>query len=97
MALHGVSRATADIDLFTLDEKSLQSELWGGLEKKGAALRLLKGDFEDPWLVALDFRCRVTEPLTSSWGAMFGKRTSLSPQSRCRSMSSPSRSRARPA
>lgn len=48
MAVHGVSRATADIDLFTVDEKSLQPELWAELETNGATLRLLKGDFDDP-------------------------------------------------
>ncbi len=48
MALHGVSRATADVDLFTVDEKTLHAELWTEIEQKGATLRLLKGDFEDP-------------------------------------------------
>ncbi|HXV59349.1 MAG TPA: hypothetical protein VEK15_01550 [Vicinamibacteria bacterium] len=48
MALHGVSRATADIDLFTVDENSLQKTLWDELEQNGATLRLLKGDFDDP-------------------------------------------------
>ncbi len=47
MAVHGVSRATADVDLFTIDEKSLQRELWAELEQNGARLRLLKGDFDD--------------------------------------------------
>ena len=48
MALHGVSRATADIDLFTVDENSLRRALWDELEQNGATLRLLKGDFDDP-------------------------------------------------
>ena len=48
MALHGVSRATADVDLFTVDEKTLDTELWTDIEQKGATLRVLKGDFEDP-------------------------------------------------
>lgn len=48
MALHGVSRATADVDLFTVDEKTLHTELWTEIEQEGATLRLLKGDFEDP-------------------------------------------------
>jgi hypothetical protein len=45
MAIHGVSRATADLDLFTVDGKVLQAELWKELESRGAKLRLLKGDF----------------------------------------------------
>lgn len=48
MALHGVSRATADIDLFTVDANSLQRALWEKLERDGATLRMLKGDSEDP-------------------------------------------------
>ena len=48
MAVHGVSRATADVDLFTVDDKVLQAKLWNELEGRGASLRLLKGDFEDP-------------------------------------------------
>ncbi len=48
MAIHGVSRATADIDLFTVDDQVLQARLWNELEDRGVNLRLLKGDFEDP-------------------------------------------------
>jgi predicted nucleotidyltransferase len=48
MAVHGVSRATADVDLLTVDDKVLQAGLWKELESRGANLRLLKGDFEDP-------------------------------------------------
>jgi hypothetical protein len=48
MAVHGVSRATADIDLFTVDSEVLKAKLWNELEGRGVGLRLLKGDFEDP-------------------------------------------------
>jgi predicted nucleotidyltransferase len=48
LAVHGVSRATADIDLFTVEEKALDPELWMALQSDGASVRLLKGDFEDP-------------------------------------------------
>ena len=48
MAVHGVSRATADVDLLTVDENSLRRALWAELEGHGATLRVLKGDFEDP-------------------------------------------------
>ncbi len=48
MAVHGVSRATADIDLFTVDDRVLQAKLWNELEGRGAGLLLLRGDFEDP-------------------------------------------------
>jgi hypothetical protein len=48
LAVHGVSRATADIDLFTVNLEVLEPALWRQLEVEGASLRLLKGDFEDP-------------------------------------------------
>jgi predicted nucleotidyltransferase len=48
MAVHGVSRATADVDLFTVDEGALRQELWKELEREGDEIRLLRGDFEDP-------------------------------------------------
>ena len=48
MAVHGVSRATADMDLFTVDDRALRRELWAELELGGDEIRLLRGDFEDP-------------------------------------------------
>ena len=48
LAVHGVSRATADVDFLTVDTKVLDKELWNALESHGANLRLLKGDSDDP-------------------------------------------------
>jgi hypothetical protein len=48
LAVHGVSRATADVDLLTVDKAALSRDLWTEIEKGGASIRLLKGDFEDP-------------------------------------------------
>ena len=48
MAVHGVSRATADVDFFTVDTKVLDKKLWNALESQGANLRLLKGNSDDP-------------------------------------------------
>lgn len=48
MALHGVSRATADIDFLTVDARALKQELWSGLESRGVSVRLLKGEADDP-------------------------------------------------
>ncbi len=50
LAVHGVSRATADMDLLTVDARALQRPLWSGIESRGARLRLLEGDPEDPLL-----------------------------------------------
>lgn len=48
MALHGVSRATADVDFLIVDARALKRELWSGLESRGVSVRLLKGDADDP-------------------------------------------------
>jgi predicted nucleotidyltransferase len=48
MAVHGVSRATADVDLLTVDTAVLRRDLWKEVLQGGASLTLLKGDDEDP-------------------------------------------------
>lgn len=48
IAVHGVSRSTADVDLLAVDSRALRRERWAVFEERGIALRLLKGDFDDP-------------------------------------------------
>jgi hypothetical protein len=48
LALHGVSRSTADVDLLTVDNRCLGDAFWSHLKRPGLVLRLIKGDFEDP-------------------------------------------------
>jgi hypothetical protein len=48
MTVHGVSRATADTDLLTLDARVLHEEIWSELERAGVTVRLVKGDADDP-------------------------------------------------
>jgi len=48
MALHGVSRATADVDLLTLDRRCLASGFWVGLETDRARFAVHRGDESDP-------------------------------------------------
>ena len=48
MAVHGVSRSTADVDLLAVESRTLEREVWAGFEQRGVALRVLKGDFDDP-------------------------------------------------
>jgi hypothetical protein len=48
MALHGVSRATADVDLLTVDARVLAAELWKPVGGGGVSVRLLRGDVDDP-------------------------------------------------
>ena len=48
LALRGVSRSTADIDLLTVDTRCLTASFWNEITAEGHTLRLLKGDFDDP-------------------------------------------------
>jgi hypothetical protein len=48
MAVRGVSRSTADVDLLSVDAGILRREAWAAFEKRGLLLRVLKGDSEDP-------------------------------------------------
>jgi predicted nucleotidyltransferase len=48
MAVHGVSRATADVDLLTLDARALAPETWATLKGRGVNVLVLKGDPDDP-------------------------------------------------
>lgn len=48
MALRGVSRSTADVDILSVDAGILRRELWGTFDARGHLLRVLKGDAEDP-------------------------------------------------
>jgi hypothetical protein len=48
MALHGVSRSTADVDLLTVDSRALRRDCWAAFERRGLEVRILRGDAEDP-------------------------------------------------
>jgi hypothetical protein len=43
LAVHGYVRATADVDLLTLDERVLAGDFW-----EGAAVKVRRGDWDDP-------------------------------------------------
>jgi len=47
MAVHGVSRSTADTDLLTVDSRVLHEELWSALGPD-VTVRVIKGDSDDP-------------------------------------------------
>jgi hypothetical protein len=48
MAVHGVSRSTADVDLLTVDGTVLRGELWSSLQARGLQVRVNRGDSDDP-------------------------------------------------
>jgi hypothetical protein len=48
MAVRGVSRSTADLDLLTVDAGVLHSGPWAPFELRGIPVRILRGDADDP-------------------------------------------------
>ena len=48
MAIHGVSRSTADVDLLTVDDRVLLRSTWAEFEARDLVRRVLKGDVDDP-------------------------------------------------
>ena len=47
MAVHGVSRSTADVDLLVVDARAMSDETWRGLGP-GIVVEVRRGDADDP-------------------------------------------------
>ena len=58
LAIHGVSRSTADVDLLVDDSRVLDQGLWTSLRDGGASIRIVRGDPDDPLLGAV----RISSP-----------------------------------
>ena len=48
LAVHGVVRATRDIDLLALDGSCLDDTTWAGLRERGCSVDIRRGDADDP-------------------------------------------------
>lgn len=48
LAVHGVARATADVDLLAIDPRSLEEDLWSPLRKGPVEVEVRRGDAQDP-------------------------------------------------
>jgi len=48
MAVHGVSRATRDLDLLVTSTACLDPATWATLEREGARVSIRRGDADDP-------------------------------------------------
>jgi hypothetical protein len=48
LAVHGISRATFDVDLLTTDPRALEPTLWAPLQAGGVAVDVRRGDDADP-------------------------------------------------
>ena len=48
MAVHGVSRATRDLDVLAVDTRCLATKTWVALQEHGVAVTVRAGDADDP-------------------------------------------------
>lgn len=48
MAVHGISRSTFDVDLFTTERAALRAETWASLAARGVTVDVRVGDHDDP-------------------------------------------------
>jgi hypothetical protein len=48
LAARGYPRFTVDVDLLTSDSRVLDTSVWAGLEREGAAIDIRRGDVDDP-------------------------------------------------
>ncbi|MGH7312349.1 MAG: hypothetical protein ACREJV_04185 [Candidatus Rokuibacteriota bacterium] len=48
MAVHGVSRSTRDLDLFTVSVDALADDTWLALRSTGVEVQVARGDAQDP-------------------------------------------------
>ncbi len=69
MAVRGVSRATADIDLLTIDLRVLHGAMWESLESEGASVLLVIGDADDP----LAGNVRISRPADRTVDVVVGR------------------------
>ena len=44
LSSYGVNRASVDLDLFAADASGLRLDLWAGLQSRGVAVQVRKGD-----------------------------------------------------
>jgi hypothetical protein len=56
MAVHGVSRATQDVDVLTTAAAVLDETLWRDLREAGVEIDVRRGDADDPLLGVVRFR-----------------------------------------
>ncbi|HJX29079.1 MAG TPA: hypothetical protein VJ885_14315 [Thermoanaerobaculia bacterium] len=63
LTIHGVNRATVDLDLLVLDTECLQSTFWTDLESQGASVEIRKGDLTDPLAGVVRFRASGQRPV----------------------------------
>lgn len=63
MAVHGISRSTRDLDLFTLAPEGLEPSTWAPLAAAGIETRLRRGDTDDPLAGVARFTAGDEDPV----------------------------------
>jgi hypothetical protein len=63
MAVHGISRSTRDLDLFTLALECLEFSTWAPLTGAGIETRLRRGDADDPLAGVARFTAAGNDPV----------------------------------
>lgn len=69
LAVHGVARATADLDLLAIDDGCLESSFWRELTARGIEVEIRRGDSEDPLAGVV----RIASPGEPSIDLVIGK------------------------
>lgn len=74
MAVHGVSRSTRDLDLFTTAQECLHDASWDDLRAAGIEARVRRGDADDPLAGVVRFTRGSEHPIDlvvgkSAWQA----------------------------
>ncbi|HEY2293388.1 MAG TPA: hypothetical protein VGM86_22020 [Thermoanaerobaculia bacterium] len=63
LSVYGVNRASVDLDLFAADPSCLRPDLWAGLQSRGVAVRVRKGDLTDPLAGVVRFQAPGETPI----------------------------------
>jgi hypothetical protein len=63
LAAYGVNRASVDLDLFVADASCLRPDLWAGLQSRGVAVEVRKGDLTDPLAGVVRFQAPGEAPI----------------------------------
>ena len=63
MAVHGVARATEDVDLLTLSDVSLDGARWTSLLEAGVQVSVARGDADDPLAGVVRFGQKGERPV----------------------------------
>ena len=63
LAAYGVNRASVDLDLFAADPACLNPDLWAGLQSRGVAVQVRKGDLTDPLAGVVRFQAPGETPV----------------------------------